>query len=253
MATSGAIHQPAAEWILAQSLWFYESCMAYMAGAETSLWVQVLETLNKAITAASPSPRLRRPHPGAQMVRMHRFGAANREDVLELAAGLGAGAAAGGAALRRDAEGVAAMPRHAAAADARAGGREQQLRRDRRVAARAGGRPAGAASASGRSSRRGVEVASRVVRAGRYRGAGEFGSADRDGEVYVREGLGLSREGAASSTLSYTGCPAAGAEAAAVLNVRSLFFSPVCVGRLSASGLSQAGVPVAAMGKRLCH
>lgn len=115
---------------------------------------------------------------------MHRFGggAAPVVDLREGAA---------------EATGVPAGDSGAAAAgqDARGAVVPQPRGRDRRVVGRGLRRELGAGAPGVRSVRRGAEVAARVVRAGRYRGAGELAHMERDVDVDVREGHGFAREG----------------------------------------------------------
>eukprot|EP00892_Ulva_mutabilis_P006147 jgi/Ulvmu1/3904/UM018_0126.1 len=163
----------------------------------------VMESLNAMITPATASPQRLRQHLAARMIRMHRFGAGANTDLREPQEGDAAGSPGGqvrGAGMRAAADaGVAPQPqpppppRHGLPVEARPGQRES--RRDRRVMARGAVRQATGAGSSSRGHRRGAEVAARVVRAGRYRGAGEINHVDRDIDVDVRVGQGLARQG----------------------------------------------------------
>lgn len=148
-------------------------------GVSMAACAQVLESLSAMIAAAAPSPHRVRAHPAARVVRMHRFGGGPAVELGD-AAGEAPAGDGGAAAAGHDARG-AVVP--------------QARARDRRVVVRGLRRELAAGAPGARSGRRGAEVAARVVRAGRYRGAGEQGHLERDVDVDVREGHGLAREG----------------------------------------------------------
>lgn len=161
--------------------------------------VQVMDALQALVTPAGPSPQRQRLHLAARVARMHRFGAGVNAELREEREEGGAGRAAredgrgADARLRGDAGATAPPPRHGAAVDSRSGQREG--RRDpRRVVLRGTARPTGAAGSTSRSQRRGAEVAARVVRAGRYRGAGDGTSMDHAGADMAVGGW-LARQG----------------------------------------------------------